>query len=148
MSCPLFELVRDISFPSTIPVLSSGLSEDSLKPLKMRSLASRYFASRSSLVILDFSLAEADSALEIVPSLSASLPLSTPASEVAFDGDSDFDALSFSPSDVGVCFCFSLSAAAALRMIFIAGALGGGVFPVEATGFAMLVKGRGLISSK
>jgi hypothetical protein len=88
-------------------------------------------------------LAEADSALEIMPSLSPSLELSAPTSDVAFDTDSDFSAFSLSPSEI--CFCFSLSAAAALRMIFIAGALGGGVFPVEAAGLPMLVNGGGLI---
>jgi hypothetical protein len=96
--------------------------------------------------MLDFSLAETDSALEITPSLSPSLALSAPFSDVGFDGDSDFGALSFSPSDIG--FCFSLSAAAALRMIFIVGALGGGVLPVDAAGLAMLVNGGGLAAKK
>lgn len=113
------------------PFISGVL--DSEKSRNIRSLASWYLASRSSLERDILSLAGVAPADE--PPRSASLPLS-PASDVAFEGAEELAAIL--PSVEGL-------SPSVRRIIFMAGAVGGGVLLLAA---CITDKGVGLCPSE
>lgn len=86
---------------------------------------------------MDLSLAGVASTGDSNPLRSSSLVFSAPTSDVAFDGTEELAAV-LAPAEA------PLTGRPALRIIFIAGALGGGVF-VELEGVGIVPKGGGLI---